>query len=424
MRLALWLVGLFAAAAAVALFAGNNDGTVTLFWPPYRVDLALNLTLLLLVVLFAVVHSALRALSALLAMPAQARRWRQQRQERALHVSMLDAVAHLVGGRFLRARKAAQSVLAREAALQQSGVELEYGARMRAMAHLLAAEGAQALQDRSARQQHLDQALGQTDSRATQETREGLLLRAARWALEDRDPDSALQFLDQLPQGAARRTVALRLRLRAARQARRSAVALETARLLSKHGAFSETAARGILRGLALDLIAGAHDVTQLQQVWDRLEDSERALPDVAIAAAGAGVRLGMEGVRVRDWLLPLWESLSALQEEQRVGLVRVLEQSLGQDGDTADADWLARIEDAQRASPGDPLLQYLAGMACLRLRLWGKAQQWLRQSQPRLQHAALQRRAWLALGELAQQRNDTAAAVQAWQAAAKLPEP
>ena len=48
MKAALWLLALFGVAVAIALFAGNNQGTVTVFWPPYRVDLSLNLVLLLL----------------------------------------------------------------------------------------------------------------------------------------------------------------------------------------------------------------------------------------------------------------------------------------------------------------------------------------------------------------------------------------
>ena len=43
MRAALWLMGLFAAAVALALFTGDNDGTVTIFWPPHRVDLSTTL---------------------------------------------------------------------------------------------------------------------------------------------------------------------------------------------------------------------------------------------------------------------------------------------------------------------------------------------------------------------------------------------
>ena len=45
MRAALWLLALFAVAVAAALFAGNNQSTLTVFWPPHRIDLSLNLVL-------------------------------------------------------------------------------------------------------------------------------------------------------------------------------------------------------------------------------------------------------------------------------------------------------------------------------------------------------------------------------------------
>ena len=51
MKATLWFLALFGVAVAIALFAGNNQGTITLFWPPYRVDLSLNLVLLLLAAL-------------------------------------------------------------------------------------------------------------------------------------------------------------------------------------------------------------------------------------------------------------------------------------------------------------------------------------------------------------------------------------
>jgi len=91
MRAALWLLTLFGVAVAAALFAGNNQGTVTLYWPPYRIDLSLNMVVLLLVGGFVTVYAALRALAALLALPHQARRWRVQQKERAMHGALLDA---------------------------------------------------------------------------------------------------------------------------------------------------------------------------------------------------------------------------------------------------------------------------------------------------------------------------------------------
>src|SRR6218665_2165101 len=72
MRAALWLLSLFALAVAVALFAGNNQGTVTLYWPPYRIDLSLNLVLLLLACSFAIWHAALLPFPPLLELPPPA----------------------------------------------------------------------------------------------------------------------------------------------------------------------------------------------------------------------------------------------------------------------------------------------------------------------------------------------------------------
>jgi HemY protein len=80
-------------------------------------------------------------------------------------------------------------------------------------------------------------------------------MRAARWALEDRDARTALQRLASLPQGAARRTLALRIKLKASRHAHQTQEALDTARLLGKHRAFSAAAAQSIVRGLATELI-------------------------------------------------------------------------------------------------------------------------------------------------------------------------
>ena len=157
-------------------------------------------------------------------------------------------------------RKSAEVALAQEKSLAAGGERLPNAVQVRTLSHLLAAESAQALQDRPARQEHLQQALEQSSARDAQETHEGALLRAARWALDDRDPQAAIGWLKELPQGVARRTVALRMKLKAARLAGQTDDALETARLLAKHRAFSPAAAESIVRGLAIDLLNSAHD--------------------------------------------------------------------------------------------------------------------------------------------------------------------
>jgi HemY protein len=423
-RAALWLLALFGVAVSIALFVGDNQGTVTVYWPPYRVDLSLNFVLLILFGTFAVLYLALRALAALFELPGQARRWRVQQRERAMHAAMLDALSHLTAGRFLRARKSAEAALSQERSLSASGEKLPNAVQLRALAHLLAAESAQSLQDRTGRDNHLALALEQTSQRNTssgQETRDGAQLRAARWALEDRDPKAALTWLSEMTQGAARRTLALRIKLKAARQARRTLEALETARLLGKHRAFSAGAAQSIVRGLATELINSAYDTAQLQRSWAALDANERAMPELAIHAAHRLTALNGDASLARNWLLPAWERMldrsGGISDHLRIKLIEALEAGLA----SVDGAWLARFEAAQMGNPRDANLQYLAGMACMNRQLWGKAQQLLSQAAMGLQDVTLTRNAWNALALLAEKRGDLETATAAWKRAAQI---
>ncbi len=422
MRVALWFLGLFGVAVLLALFVSNNEGTITVFWPPHRVDLSLNMVVVLLGLLFLLIHLALRALTALFALPGKARSWRVRHQEQAMHATLVEALSHFVAGRFLRARKAAQEVLARESALSRIGEGGAAAVRLRVMSSLLAAESSQALQDRTARDAHLQQALTQSASPGALGVREGLLLRAVRWALEDRDAAAAQDWFGQLPSGVARRTVALRLRLKLARLARQPGLALDTARLLVKHRAFTEVSGRGLVRALALENIQDARDTEQLQRVWLKLESTEQAMPEVACLAAERCLFLGGEQATALAWLLPVWERMltapDGLTPSQKISLVQVLEVAFAS---TVDSVWLTRIEQAQMAQPGDAALQYLAGVACLHLELWGKARQLINQSLPRLHDHQLAARAWLMLADLAQRQGDAEQAAKAWQQAAQL---
>ncbi len=422
MRVALWFLGLFGVAVLLALFVSNNEGTITVFWPPHRVDLSLNMVVVLLGLLFLLIHLALRALAALFALPGQARSWRVRHQEQAMHATLLEALSHFVAGRFLRARKAAQEVLAREAALSGIGEGGPAAVRLRVMSYLLAAESSQALQDKSARDEHLQKALAQCAGPGALGVREGLLLRAVRWALEDRDASAAQEWFGQLPSGVSRRTVALRLRLKLARLARQPGLALDTARLLVKHRAFTDVSGRGLVRALALENIQDARDTEQLQRVWNKLESAEQTMPEVACLAAERWLLLGGGQATALGWLLPVWECMltasGALTPSQKINLVQVLEAAFAS---TVDSVWLARIEQAQMAQPGDAVLQYLAGVACLHLELWGKARQLIKQALPRLLDHRLAARAWLMLADLAQRQGDADQAAAAWQQAAQL---
>jgi HemY protein len=428
MRAALWLIILFAMAAAGAWLAGNNHGTVTLFLFPHRIDLSLNLAVLAVLSVVLLVILAQRALAAFLALPRRAQRWRLQQKERASHAALLDSMVHLMAGRYLRARKAAEQTLSREAMLQASGVTLDHALSLRTLAHIMAAEASHALQDKAQRQQHLEQALAQVQANSGAEAQsllEGTQLRAARWSLDDRDATASLARLSALPPAVGRRMAAMRLHLKAARLAGQPAKALETASLLAKHRAFSPVAAESLVTHLILELLGQTHDTGSLQAVWQRLSPGQRLMPLVAAEAALRWLQFGGPAVTARLWLQDLWMPMQAnptsWSEAQLLRMVLAFEACLpGVEAEDAFV-WLSRMESAQQSQPRAAHLQYLAGMLCLRQRLWGKAQSLLSQAVKNLQAPVLERKAWMALAELAEQRQDPVQAAAAWKQAASV---
>ncbi|MFM6987014.1 MAG: heme biosynthesis HemY N-terminal domain-containing protein [Hydrogenophaga sp.] len=424
MRSVFWLLGLAAVAVALALLMGRNQAMVTLFWPPQRYDVAFNFVVFALIALFVLLYLALRAIALVRGLPVQARRWRAQQLERSAVAAVLDALSNLLAGRFVRAQAAGLNALERLNALP--AVQWAQREPLQLLAHLLVAESAQALQNRSVRDEHLQAALHPTLAEAVPVAHEGALLRAVRWAIEDREAGLARNRLRELPQGAARRVLALRLKLRAARLDGATVDALETARLLAKHRAFSPEASRSLLRSLGLDALREARDAAQLDAVWQRLDERERAMPELVLAAAERANALARQGDaaeqaeaarRVRGWLDTLWTPWPQNDHARQRQLVLLLEPGLP----SLDAAWLARLEQCLREYPGNPCLQYIAGQAFMHRQLWGKAAQLLGQASHSLQDVLLLRRTWCALARLAEERGDAEAAQAAWKRAALL---
>ncbi len=159
MRAALWFLALFGIAVAVAVFAGNNDATVTLYWAPYRVDLSLNFVILGLVFSFALIYAAMRTAALLFALPEQAKRWRALQKERAINAELFNAQSHFLAGRYIRSRKSALSALSLDKSREHSHPKaadlVGNEPQLRALAHVMAAQSAHALQDNAARDDHL-----------------------------------------------------------------------------------------------------------------------------------------------------------------------------------------------------------------------------------------------------------------------------
>jgi HemY protein len=289
-RLAIWFVLLFAVAVVAATTLGANDGLASFYWGSWRLDLSLNFFVLLLIGTCFLLVAVIQGMSALIGLPKRAREWRTARRDRTGQAAFRDALAQYFGGRYTRAQKSAQRALA----IQAETPELAQDNEFTVLGHLLAAGSAHRLQNRAVRDEELRRALELSRrSPAARPAEEGARLLAAEWALDDRDAPRAIEFLNALPLGVARRTHALRLKLQAARLARQPQEALRTARQLIKHQGFSTVAAAGLVRSLAFESLETVHDVDQLRRLWMSLEPVDRRDPFIAARAATVAAALG-----------------------------------------------------------------------------------------------------------------------------------
>lgn len=414
MRLVLGVLLLFAVAVVAASLLGTNDGIVTMTWHGWRLELSLNLFLLLLLVAGAATVSAVLATRALVTLPRRAREWRASRRDRVAQAALREALAQYFGGRFSRAQRAAQRALA----VQADTPEMAQDNDFTVLAHLLAAGSAHRLQDRTRRDADLQRALSiATGSTAARPALDGARLLAAEWALDDRDPDRALGHLAELPPGVARRTQALRLRLSATRLAAQPQESLRTARLLAKHQGFSKTGAQGLLRSLAFEAIDTARDLGQLRRVWLQFDPADRrdswVLARAVVRAAGFGA-----AEEARGWLTAGWTDMTARPTEERVVLCLALVQA----SDGIGADWLARVEALAQQLPADAAAALAAGIACRRRGLWGMAGRYLQQAAEDSSLAGAARRlAWREIAAQAEADGDAVTAARAWARAAAI---
>jgi HemY protein len=414
MRNIVWLVLLFGVAVLAASTFGANDGLATFYWRGWRMDLSLNMFLLLWLAVSFVLVTAIQAVSALIGLPQRARLWRVARRDRTAQSALRDALAEYFGGRYSRAQKSALRALL----IQADTPELAQDNEFTVLSHLLAAGSAHRLQDRAGRDEQLHRALDLSRrSLAARPAEEGARLLAAEWALDDRDAPRALELLGELPQGVARRTHALRLKLQATRLGRQPQDALKTARLLAKHQGFSKGAAQGLLRSLAFESLDTAHDVDQLRRVWLQFDPMDRRDPFVAARAADRASSWGAFD-DARGWLRPFWERIAELGVDERAAVSTALVNAVPGIG----AEWLPRLEAASLALSRDGAVALAVGSALAERQIWGKARKLLEQGADDVDLDPGQRRkAWVSLAQLAQQEGDQPRSHSCFEAAARL---
>jgi HemY protein len=107
MKVLFWIVALFALAVGLVVAARYNEGYVLMVLPPYRVEIALNLLVVLIIAAFVLFYSVVRLVGGAVQMPARVRQYRLARRREKAQESLLTALEAYFEGQYARAEDAA-----------------------------------------------------------------------------------------------------------------------------------------------------------------------------------------------------------------------------------------------------------------------------------------------------------------------------
>jgi HemY protein len=269
MRLLLWLVALMAAAIGIAVTARFNPGNVVFFYPPHRIDLSLNLFVVLAGLLFLVLYGLVRAVRATLGMPERVAEYRYRKREREANRGLREALKALFEGRFGHAEKAAM----RAADLPDNA----------GLAALIGARAAHRMREPARRDAWL---AGIVQDQSLKTAR---LMTVTELLVDDHKPEGALEAVAELNASGQRHIHALQWAMKANQQARNWPEVLRLVRILDKRNAL-HPALSSRLRELAYDalLSEGGHDAESLRRMWSTVPGADRSKPYIAARAASA----------------------------------------------------------------------------------------------------------------------------------------
>ena len=375
MRFFLWLLALMALAIGVAVTARFNPGNVVLFYPPHRIDLSLNLFVVLMLALFALLYLVIGALRSTMQMPGRVAAYRQRKRERDGNKGLRDALKALFEGRFGHAEKAA---------LRASELPENAG-----VAALIGARAAHRMRQNHRRDNWLAQTAGDNALKTAR------LMTMTELLVDDHQPEAALEAVRELNASGTRHIHALQWSLKAQQQAKNWPEVLRLVRSLDKHKAL-HPALSARLRELAYDdlLSDKAHDAESVQRVWSTVPTADRLKPYVACRAAAA-----MNARGLHDAARVVAEEALAANWDDRV--VRAYRDAAAPAGTPA---LLAQIEHCERwvqQRPTDAELALTLGSLCLKQKLWGKAQRYLEQALSDAEDSRMVRESHLKLAQL-----------------------
>ncbi len=372
MKFLVWLLLVTCAAVAIPLVVGHSNGYVLLVQPPYRIELSTSFFLLLAILLFLALHASLRLTTYTLQLPDKVRRFKHARREKSAAEKLSEAITAFAEGRYGKAEKSAAQAL-------------EHGADP-LIGSLVAARSAHKLKNYARRDFFLAEA-----ERLAPDATTARLLCQAELLIDQRRFADALDILRQLDKSDAKHLPAMQLEAKVRRQLSDWEQLLALISQLEKRNGIEPLLGQQWKLEAHLGLLARkASDLGTLRGYWQSVSESDRLLPRIARVAAqhfaqagdGAAAAQIVEMSLTRQWDGALAEYYGHCSGKDPA---RQLEQA---------EFWLTEHH-------RDAGLLLSLALICIRMELWGKAQNYLEASISVLPTSA----AYLALAKIMEQQ-------------------
>jgi HemY protein len=348
MRLLLWFIALCALAIGLAVTAHVNPGNVVLFYPPYRIDVSLNLFIVATIALFCVFYFVLWTIGMARRLPSRVVKYRRAKREAEANKSLRDAIKSFFEGRFGQAEKAAEKAAVLP---DNTGIAALIGARS---AH------------RMRQSERRDIWLASTETNPSFKT--ARLMTKLELLVDEHHFKEALEVSEELNANGTRHIQALLWTLKAQQQAKNWNEVIRLVHILDKRKALHPALSKR-LREMAYDSLLSehAHDRESIMRLWSSIPSDVRIQPFIAVRAAKA---LDLRGLHEEACAL-LERALNAQWDNTLVQAYRQINAA------PSSALLLAQIEQCEnwmKKHINDPELALTLGTLCLRQKLWGKA--------------------------------------------------
>jgi HemY protein len=351
MKAAFWLLVLFAVAVAATLAAKNN-GYVLIVAQPYRIELSLNLMVLLLLLAFFVLYIFVRLAAMTLRLPAEVGEFRLRRRREKAHKAMLEGFNALLERRYDKAEKASAAAL-----------EMKESPVVNALNAVVAARAAH----EQGRYSERDEFIALAEAGAPKETAL-LLMTKAELLLDEGRSEEALQVL-QILHSAEKHApkAALLLEIKARQQLGNWKEALNLLGQPELRNSVGNPLLRHLRRHAHLENLKDMQDAAAVEEYWRGLRPDDKEDDELVIAVVQACVAAGycatarhiIEQSLDRHWNPGLAQLYGECPEKDAIGQIERAE------------GWL-------ESHPGDAGLLLALGKLCIQQELWGKAQNYL----------------------------------------------